>query len=130
MNFLQQIFNNLELASRRAVLQEAREGGLVAVTGSELRAQVELARAFVRGTGLNKGDRCVLLAANSIRWVALDLALIAEGVIAVPLNTRQTPKELAGMMRDADPRLICVGEAALVDALRAELPITFRIVTF
>jgi len=112
------------------VLQEARENGLVPVTSGELRLQVELARAFVRGAGLNKGDRCALLAANSIRWVALDLALIAEGVIAVPLNTRQTLKELAGMMRDADPQLICVGDAELVDALRAELPFTFRIVTF
>ena len=62
------------------MLQEARENGLVPVTSGELRLQVELARAFVRGAGLNKGDRCALLAANSIRWVALDLALIAEGV--------------------------------------------------
>ena len=96
MNFLENIFGNLDRSGSRPVLQEARENGLVPVTSGELRLQVELARAFVRGAGLNKGDRCALLAANSIRWVALDLALIAEGVIAVPLNTRQTPKELAG----------------------------------
>jgi long-chain acyl-CoA synthetase len=130
MNFLENIFVNLDRSGSRPVLQEARENGLVPVTSGELRLQVELARAFVRGAGLNKGDRCALLAANSIRWVALDLALIAEGVIAVQLNTRQTPKELAAMMRDADPQLICVGDAELVDALRAELPFTFRIVTF
>ena len=34
---------------------------------------------------LKKGDRCALLAPNSIRWVALDLALMAEGIIVVPL---------------------------------------------
>ena len=29
--------------------------------------------------GLKKGDRCALLAHNGIDWVALDLAIMAEG---------------------------------------------------
>jgi long-chain acyl-CoA synthetase len=130
MNFHENIFNNLDKTASRAVLQEARESGLVAATGTELRSNIETAREFVRGAGLRKGDRCVLLAPNSIRWVALDLGLIAEGIIAVPLNTRQTPKELAGMMRDAEARLVCVGDAAGANAIREELPAGSRIVTF
>jgi len=120
MNFLEHILNNLERSGERAVLQEPHESGLVAATGGELRAQIEIARAFFRNAKLQKGDRCVLLAPNSIRWVAADIALMADGVIVVPLNTRQTPAELAVMMRDADPRLICAGDAALADAVRAE----------
>ncbi len=119
MNFLEHIFSNLERGGARAVLQEARESGLVSATGGELRAQIETARVFLRGAGLQKGDRCVLLAPNSIRWVALDLALMAEGVVVVPLYARQAAKELAGMMRDAMPRLICAGDAVLADAVRA-----------
>jgi long-chain acyl-CoA synthetase len=130
MNFLQHIFNNLERDGGRVVLQEPHESGLVAATGGELRAQIEIARAFFRNAGLRKGDRCVLLAPNSIRWVAADLALMAEGVIAVPLNTRQMPAELAVMMRDADARLICAGDAALAGAVRAEFPSAPRIILF
>lgn len=122
MNFLENILGNLERSSERAVLQEARESGILAATGAELRARVEKARAFVRGAGLRKGDRCAMVAPNSIRWVALDLALMAEGIVAVPLNARQTPKELAAMMRDCEPRLICVGDAALAEAVRADWP--------
>ncbi len=129
MNFLEQIFSNLEQAAGRAVLQEARESGLVATTGGELRAQVETARVYVRGAGIKKGDRCALLAPNSIRWVALDLALIAEGIIAVPLNTRQTPKELVGMIRDAVPRLVCIGDVGLGDTLRTDLSGDSRVAT-
>ena len=36
----------------------------------------------------------MLLAPNSIRWIALDLALMAEGVIVVPLYARQALAEL------------------------------------
>jgi len=130
VNFLETLFANLERSAERKVLQEARASGLAHATGRELRAQVEAARAFVRRAGVRKGDRCALLAANSIRWAALDLALMAEGVIVVPLNARQVPKELVGMMRDAGPKLICAGDAALADAVRAEWPETPRIVLF
>jgi long-chain acyl-CoA synthetase len=130
MNFLEQIFSNLERSSGRVVLQEARESGLVAATGGELRAQIETARAFLRAVGLQKGDRCALLANNCIRWTALDLALMSEGIVVVPLYARQAPKELAGMMRDATPKLICVGDAALADAVRAEWTDAPRIALF
>lgn len=122
MNFLENIFNNLERASGRAVLQEARADGPAPITGAELRAQVETARAFLRNAGLCKGDRCVLLAHNSIRWVALDLALMAEGAVVVPLYARQAVAELVGMMRDAGPRMICAGDASLADAVRGTWP--------
>ena len=130
MNFLEHIFSNLESSGNRPVLQEPHESGLVAATGSELRAQIEIARAFFRSAGLQKGDRCVLLAPNSIRWVATDIALMAEGVIVVPLNTRQTPSELAVMIRDADSRLICAGDSTLADSVRAEFSSAPRMALF
>ena len=130
MNFLEHIFTNLESSGSRALLQEPHESGLLTASGSELRAQIETARAFFRGAGLQKGDRCVLLAPNSIRWVAADLALMSEGVIVVPLNTRQTPLELAVMMRDAEPRLICAGDFVMAEAVRAEFPSAPRIALF
>lgn len=120
MNFLENIFSNLERGAGRAVLQEARASGVAAATGSELRAEIETARKFLRGAGLQEGDRCALLAHNSIRWSAVNLALVAEGVIVVPLYARQATRELVGMMRDAGPKLICAGDAALADAVRAE----------
>ena len=89
-------------------MQEIRDGKFVAVTGGELLALTQQARAFFAARGLKPGDRCALLAPNSIRWVALDLALMAEGVIVVPLYARQAPAELVGMMKDSAPsRIFC-----------------------
>jgi long-chain acyl-CoA synthetase len=78
---------------------------------------IRKARAFISARGLRKGDRCGLLAPNSIRWVAMDLALMAEGLIVVPLYSRQAPPELVAMMKDCTPSLVCCGDAALRDGI-------------
>jgi long-chain acyl-CoA synthetase len=122
MNFLENIFSILQGAADRVVLAEAHADGKRTVTGSELLAQISAARAFLRTTGLEKGDRCALIAPNSIRWAALDLAIIAEGLIAVPLYARQAPTELAAMLRDARAGLVCCGDAAMRDAITAAWP--------
>jgi long-chain acyl-CoA synthetase len=130
MNFLENIFSRLQEASSRVVLAEANAGGDRTATGSQLVAQIAAARAFLRASGLAKGDRCALVAPNSIRWAALDLAIIAEGLIAVPMYARQAAGELAAMLRDAGPGLICCGDAALRDAITAAWPDSPRFVLF
>jgi len=130
MNFLENIFERLQGTSGRTVLAEAHANGNRAVTCSQLLAQIAVARAFLRAAGLAKGDRCALIAPNSIRWAALDLAIISEGLIAVPLYARQSPVELAAMLRDAEPSLVCCGDAALRDAIAAQWPEAPRFVLF
>ena len=121
MNFLENIFDRLQSDPDRIVLQEVRDGRTVPAAAEELLELVRRARDFVRSAGLKKRDRCALLAPNSIRWAALDLALMAEGVIVVPLYSRQAPKELAAMVRDSRAALVCCADTALQDALALEL---------
>src|SRR5438132_3202478 len=112
-NFLETILAQLKRASGRVVLREIHGDRFVSVTGHELLAQVQLVRLFLRNSGVQPGDRCALLAPNSIRWAAFHLALMAEGVIVVPLYSRQAPTELAAMMKDCQPRLIFLSDAAI-----------------
>ena len=117
MNFLENIFERLRRDRARPVLQEAREGRIATATGGELLAAAGKARAYLHQAGIRKGDRCALLAHNGIRWAAMDLALMSEGVIVVPLYARQAPAELVAMMRDCAPSLLICGDAALRDAV-------------
>src|SRR6476660_4760782 len=94
MNFLENIFAQLDAAESTPVLQELRENQSAPVTGRELLTRVGQARAFLAARRLKQGDRCALLAANSIAWIALDLAIMADGLIVVPLYARQAPAEL------------------------------------
>ena len=117
MSFLDQIFARLESAADQTLLTELRESGPSPVTGRDLLNMISQARAFLAWRGLKKGDRCVLLASNSIRWIAVDLAIMAEGLIVVPLYSRQAPAELVAMMKDCSPSLICCGDATLRDSI-------------
>ncbi len=122
MNFLEDIFRRLDEAPGRVVLQETRGGKLVPAACRELSAQICAARRFLRNAGLGPGDRCALLAANSIRWAAVDLAVMAEGIIVVPLYARQAPHELVKMMQDCSPRLILCGDEALAAGIKKTWP--------
>src|SRR5579871_6675255 len=113
MPFVGEIFSQLKAAPGRIALQEIRDGQTTGVTGEQLLELVRRARTFLVSKGLKKGDRCGLLAANSIRWIAMDLAATAEGLIVVPLYYRQAPAELVAMMKDSSPSLVCCGDAAL-----------------
>ena len=116
-SFLEDIFAQLKRADARVVLREVRGGQFASVTGRELLEQAQAVRAFIHESGVQPGDRCALLAPNSIRWVVFDLALMAEGVIVVPLYSRQAPGELAAMMKDCQPRLLLVNDASLGEAV-------------
>ena len=118
MPFVGDIFAQLKAAADVTLLQEIRDGQITSVTGGELLEMISKARTFLAAQRLSKGDRCALLAANSIRWIAMDLAIMAEGLIVVPLYFRQAPSELIAMMKDSTPVLVCCGDATLRDAIR------------
>src|SRR5215472_14336112 len=120
MSLLTDIFGKLERSSPIAILQEIRDGRIAETSGRELLQLVGRARAFLADRGLKKGDRCALYANNGVRWVAMDLAAMAEGLIVVPLYARQAPAELIAMMKDCSPALICCGDAVLRDGIAKE----------
>ena len=118
MSFVGEIFSQLNAAAETKVLLEIRDGQVTGVTGGELLELIRKARTFLAARSLRKGDRCGLLAANSIRWIAMDLAAMAEGLIVVPLYSRQAPSELVAMIKDSTPSLVCCGDATLRDGIQ------------
>jgi len=121
-NFLENIFGQLQQAAERVVLREVRGREFASVTGRELLEQISRARAYLRQSGVQPGDRCAILGPNSIPWAALDVALMAEGAIVVPLYSRQAPAELAAMIKDCSPRLLFVSDASLGEAVAQVWP--------
>jgi long-chain acyl-CoA synthetase len=122
MSFLNDIFAQLEAAGETAVVQEICDGKIISASGRELLEMVDRARGFIALKNLAKGERCALLAHNSVRWIAMDLAIMAEGLIVVPLYARQAASELISMMKDCSPSLICCGDAALRDGIAQNWP--------
>ena len=127
MGFLDDISARLEKAGDTSILWELYDQAATGkvswgVTGPGLLMRIAQARTFLVTKGLKHRDRVALLAHNSIEWVAMDLAIMAEGLIVVPLYARQAPAELVTMMKDCSPVLICCGDAALRDGIVQDWP--------
>ena len=122
MSFVGEIFSQLKAAADITILEEIRDGQVVGVSGDALLELTRQARTFLAAKGLKKDDRCGVLAANSVRWIALDLAAMAEGLIVVPLYFRQSPTELVAMMKDSTPSLVCCGDSMLRDGIQQNWP--------
>lgn len=120
MPFVGDIFSQLKSAPDTPALQEIRDGAITGITGADFLEMVRRARTFFASRGLKKGDRCGLLASNGIRWIAVDLAATAEGLIVVPLYFRQAPAELVAMMKDSTPSLVCCGDAGLRSGIQQQ----------
>jgi len=68
-----------------------------------------LAAGFVEKLGLQRGDRVGILDKNSAAYFELFFALDKAGLVAAPINWRLTPNEVAGIIADAEPKLIVAG---------------------
>jgi len=81
---------------------------------------VRCARVLREVLGLSPDDRVALLADNCVEYLDLFFAAPKAGVILVPLGTRLTPPELAGILEDAEPAVFFYGSehAETVKALR------------
>src|SRR3954465_10988223 len=80
----------------------ARDGRFL--TFRELHTRVEGIAATLTSHGFGVGDRLALLLPNGPDYIELMYACSMLGVIAVPLNTRLSTKEIDRVLEDARPR--------------------------
>ncbi|HUR36715.1 MAG TPA: class I adenylate-forming enzyme family protein, partial [Terriglobales bacterium] len=96
------------LPSRISVeLQKASPSTEVeAYTFAELRVKAESVGQWLRATGVIPGDRCTILGLNHPRWVMAYLGILANGAVAVPLDTAFKPAQVAKLLDDCGSNLI------------------------
>jgi fatty-acyl-CoA synthase len=70
---------------------------------------VRLARVWRETLGIAKGERFALLADNRVEYMDALFAAPKAGVVLVPLGTRLTPREIAGILEDAKPAGLIYG---------------------
>src|SRR5271168_3421527 len=79
----------------------ARDGRLL--TFRELHTRVEGIAATLTSHGFRVGDRLALLLPNGPDYIELIYACAMLGLIAVPLNSRLSAKEIDRVLEDARP---------------------------
>ncbi len=108
------------LTPSKTVLVEVATGRRFSYAQMDARAAAA-ARALTEGFGVKKGDRVALLAHNRVEFLDVFFAAAKAGFVLVPLSTRLTTNELAGILEDAQPKALIYGaefEETVEDLLR------------
>lgn len=72
----------------------------------QLERRIAALAAGLQGLGLQPGERVAMLADNSHRYLEFFFATIWAGGIAVPINTRWAPPEIAFALEDSGARIL------------------------
>jgi fatty-acyl-CoA synthase len=110
-----------ELTPDRPALLDVSTG--VEYTYTELNARANRLANWLRGLGVERGDRVSILAQNSIHYVDLLYGLGKIGAVFAPLNWRLTARELIYIAGDCAPRVMIAGPeyVGLLAEMRREL---------
>lgn len=111
----------LDLIARRNALRFPDKPAIVfgerSQTWQELDRRVDRIANALHACGLTHGDFVAILLSNCPEFVELYFGIARAGLVALPLNYRLTPAELAQILAHARPPLLVVG-AEFVEAAR------------
>ncbi len=100
-----------------------KDGKWVSQSWNEVARQVVLLAQSLKKTGLNKGDRVVLVSENRPEWFIADMAIMAAGCVTVPTYTTNTERDHQHILDNSGARAVIVSCAKLAQPL---LPAVLR----
>ena len=78
------------------------------LTWSQVDERARRLAAFLIGRGLMPGDRVMVIARNCLEWPEISFGLAKAGLIAVPVNIRLAPDEVAHVRDDSGARAVII----------------------
>lgn len=94
--------------SGRTMLQQKIDGKYQPITYAEYRRNVELFAMGLASLGMKRGDRISIVSENRPEWIIADMALVALGIVNVPIYPTLTPKQIEYIYNDAGVRMAIV----------------------
>jgi long-chain acyl-CoA synthetase len=108
----------LDMARRQPqapMLRYWRGRGWQSMRWAEFAKQVAAVAAFLRGRGIEPGDRVVLVSENRPEFLVVDTAIMAIGAVSVPTYTTNTVPDHAHILRDSGARAAIVSTPKLAE---------------
>ena len=109
-----------DLSLRGRTNRIALEFGNATYTFGDLETRSNQAANLLKARGFVHGDRLCVYLANCVEMIDLYLACVKLGVIFVPINILYRDREIAHILKDAEPRAMI--SAADLDALNKDAP--------
>lgn len=108
-------------ADHPAIEYYDRSGHLQVLTFGEVEKRSQRMAAVLNGRGVRRGDRLCVYLGNSMEMVDIYLACIRSGIIFVPINILYKEREVAHILRDAEPAGVIVDGDLPADAATWQL---------
>jgi long-chain acyl-CoA synthetase len=129
-NFYSRIVSAAERWPDGVVIEVQRQSGDVERhTYRQLRRMAEAVATWLQNSGVPRGARCAVLAANSPRWVASYLGALAAGCVGVPLDTAFKADQVRKLLLDSGASVLFCDAKHLPIAAEATKALDVRIVT-
>ncbi|MFZ5746455.1 MAG: AMP-dependent synthetase/ligase [Pseudomonadota bacterium] len=107
----------------RPFLWHKQDGAWVSQSWADAASQVASLATALKGLGLKRGDRVMLVSENRPEWCISDLAIMAAGCVTVPTYTTNTERDHQHIIENSGACAIIVSNAKLARTL---LPAALR----
>lgn len=114
----QHIEHNARRFADKVAIQEVDGRSL---TYAQLNSRANRVAHALREAGISKGEKIGILCDARLEWVEVYIGIVKLGAVAVPVNYRMTPQDMADNFADAEVRIV-FGLRDLIDPVRPLLP--------
>ena len=105
--------------------RQPKDGQYIETTWAEAYSQTLRLAAGFRSLGLEPGDKVAILSENCAEWFMTDFALLAAGLIPVPIYFTAGAKTISHVLEHSEAKAIVVGKLANFSAAQAAIPSDF-----
>ena len=101
---------------------QPRDGTLDRLSWGQTEAMVRRAAAGLRSQGLRPGDAVALLSKNCAEWVLADLAIMAAGLVSVPIYPTAGPETIGYVLEHSGAGAVFLGKLDDADLADQAIP--------
>jgi long-chain acyl-CoA synthetase len=122
-NLVTMFFTRAAQGGDKPFLWHKQNGRWIATNWADAARQVASLATALKGLGLERGDRVMLVSENRPEWCISDLAIMAAGCVTVPTYTTNTERDHTHIIENSGAAAVIVSNAKLAKAL---LPAVIR----
>jgi long-chain acyl-CoA synthetase len=114
---------------RPDLLNYRRDNSWVNISSAEFVEETEKLAAGLCSLGVQSGDHIGIIAPSSPFWVMADIAISLSGGITVPIFNRISPENLEFEIKDADIKIMIIGDEKEFEPVRVNRKKIEKIIT-
>ncbi len=131
---LNQVFlNTVKKYPKENFILYKEKGKYKGISTQEFKNMVEEFSLGLRGLGLGKNDKIILLSENRPEWIISDLAILAFGGITVPIYPTLTAGQIKYIINDSDAKVVIFSneiQGEKIKSIKHELPKVEKLISF